>query len=474
MTVTLFDIFNFLFLLYGVAIMTSYLILGILAFIEIKRYKNATTFIDYSVLLTSDNAPTISIIAPAYNESATIIENIKSLLSLRYNNYRVIVVNDGSKDDTLEKVIAEYQLKQVSYYFDEAISTQSVRSVYKPANKAFSKLIVVDKENGGKADALNVGLNIADSEFVACIDVDCMLAEDALLKMIKPFMENNHRPLIAAGGPIEIANSCKIFKGKLLEANIPRRFLPAVQILEYMRAFLLGRMGWSRINGLLLISGAFGVFNRSIAIAAGGYNPKTVGEDMELVVRMRRYMEEHKQKYRVKLIPEPLCWTEVPEDYKILSSQRNRWTRGTIETLQLHRKLFFNPRHRLTGMVSIPYWVFFEWLAPIIEFGGILYFLFLLLFSQIYWLYFLSLLVTIYFFAIAFSGYSMLVEHLFFEKYTKFSHSFKLTAISLVEPFLHHPFVVWTSIKGNWTKLTKKNIKWGTMTRKGFGAEKAN
>lgn len=474
MTVTLFEIFNFLFLLFGVAIMTSYLILGILAVIEIKHYKNATSFVDYSALLTSDNAPTISIIAPAYNESATIIENIKSLLSLRYNKYRVIVVNDGSKDDTLKKVIEEYQLKQVSYYFDESIFTQPVRSVYKPANKAFNKLIVVDKENGGKADALNVGLNIADSEYVACIDVDCMLAEDALLKMIKPFMENDRRPLIAAGGPIEIANSCKIFKGKLLEANIPKRFLPSVQILEYMRAFLLGRMGWSRINGLLLISGAFGVFNRSIAVAAGGYNPKTVGEDMELVVRMRRYMEAHKRKYRVKLIPEPLCWTEVPEDYKILGSQRNRWTRGTIETLQLHRKLFFNPRHRITGMISIPYWVFFEWLAPLFEFGGILYFLFLLLFSKIYWLYFLSLLIAVYFFAIAFSGYSLLVEHLFFEKYTKFSHTLKLTVISLVEPFLHHPFVVWTSIKGNWTKLTGKNVKWGTMTRKGFSSEKTN
>ncbi|MGM0551277.1 MAG: glycosyltransferase family 2 protein [Bacteroidota bacterium] len=474
MTITIFDLFNFLFLLFGVAVMTSYVVLGLLAAIEIHRYKKATSFVDYNILLTSDDAPTISIIAPAYNESATIIENIQSLLSLRYNKFRVIVVNDGSKDDTLQKVIAKYQMEQVSYYFDESIATQPVRSVYKPANRAFSNLIVVDKENGGKADALNVGLNIADSEFVACIDVDCMLAEDALLKMIKPFMENDQRPLIASGGPIEIANSCKIFKGKLVEANIPRRFLPRVQILEYMRAFLLGRMGWSRINGLLLISGAFGVFNRSIAVAAGGYNPKTVGEDMELVVRMRRYMEERKRKYRVKLIPEPLCWTEVPEDYKILGSQRNRWARGTIETLQLHRKLFFNPRYRLTGMVSIPYWVFFEWLAPLIEFTGILYFIFLLFFAQIYWLYFFSLLVTVYFFAIAFSAYSLIIEHLFFEKYTKFSHTLKLTAISLVEPFLHHPFVVWTSVKGNWTKLTKKNVKWGQMTRKGFASEKAN
>lgn len=266
------------------------------------------------------------------------VENVRSLLSNHYPNYNVIIVNDGSTDDSLEKLIEAYDLERAEYEVDEKIQTQPLRGgIFKSKNPAFEKLTVVDKENGGKADALNMGLNISRSKYVACIDVDCLLLEDALQKMIKPFLEATDYRVIAAGGVIRIANSCIIRGGKLIEVNLPKNLLVQSQILEYLRAFLLGRMAWSRLNGLLVISGAFGIFDKSVAIEVGGYDTNTVGEDMEIIVRMRRYMEEIDEKYKVGYIPDPLCWTEAPDNYKTLVSQRNRWTRGTIETLIVYK-----------------------------------------------------------------------------------------------------------------------------------------
>ena len=326
---------HFLFFLYSFTIIGSYIILGIISVFETIEYMKKNKFVNYNKILSSNISPSISIIAPAYNESLNIIENVRSLLSLHYANYDVIIVNDGSKDDSLEKLIEAYNLIPVDFLINEQIPTQPLRKgIYKSTNPAFEKLIVVDKENGGKADALNMGLNISTNKYVACIDVDCLLIEDALLKLIKPFLESIDQKVIAAGGVIRIANSCIIEQGKLLDINLPKKMLEKGQILEYLRAFLLGRMAWSRLNGLLVISGAFGLFDKKIAIGVGGYDTNTVGEDMEIIVRMRRYMEENKLKYKVAYIPDPLCWTEAPDNYKTFISQRNRWTRGTIETLK--------------------------------------------------------------------------------------------------------------------------------------------
>ena len=464
----IYEVINWIFLVFTIAVSSSYVFLAVLSILEIRSYKHNNHFVDYYELLNSKFAPSISVIAPAYNEGLTIVENIKSLLSFHYPDFRIIVVNDGSKDNTLEKVIQHYNLRKVRFHYDQKIETNKVRGVYKSKNPAYNKLLVIDKHNGGKADALNVGLNVSMTDYVACIDVDCMLSEDALLKMVKPFIEDSKEEMIAAGGIIKVANSCDIMGGKLITPRIPESLLPRFQILEYIRAFFMGRMAWSRLNGLLLISGAFGVFDRKIALSAGGYNPKTVGEDMELVVRMRRYMEDNKRKYRVGFIPDSLCWTEVPETKKILASQRNRWTRGTIETLLLHRKMFFNPRYRITGMLSYPYWFFFEWLAPILEFVGLVYFAFLWMFADIYWLFFFLLLLAVYLFAVMFTTFSLLIEELNYNEYPKSKDMIKLVLTAILEPITFHPFIVWAAIKGNWAKLTGKKLKWGQMQRKGF------
>jgi poly-beta-1,6-N-acetyl-D-glucosamine synthase len=459
-------IVNTLVFAYAIAIAITYLFLAAVSFIEMRRYMQKNFFIDYKYILSSPFAPGISLIAPAYNEALTIIDNVKSLMSIMYNNYEVIIINDGSKDETLAKMIPAFDLIKVDFDLQYAIKTKNVRGVYKSRNKAFKKLMVVDKENGGKADALNVGLNISKKDLVACIDVDCIIEPDALLKMVKPFLEET-KPVIASGGVVRIANSCVVEEGRLVEVRLPENLIARFQVLEYIRAFLLGRMAWSRLNGLLLISGAFGLFRRDVAVKAGGYNHNTVGEDMELVVRMRTHMQENKLPYKVAYIPDPLCWTEAPSNYEILSRQRNRWARGTFETLKIHRRVFFNFKYGVMGMFSYPFWFFFEWLAPFVEFIGSLFFLFFVFMGSVDWIFFLCLLWVVYCFALFISMFSLLSEEMSFFKYTNKKDVFKMILVAIIEPFWFHPRVVWWSLKGNFD-LIKGKKSWGEMTRQGF------
>ncbi|SFD76242.1 Glycosyltransferase, catalytic subunit of cellulose synthase and poly-beta-1,6-N-acetylglucosamine synthase [Chitinophaga sp. CF118] len=466
----IFDALTYSMLGYSLLLLLCYILIGVYSVDEIKRYLNKNSFTDYRLLAGSTEAPTISILAPAYNEGATITENVRSLLSIHYNNLELIIINDGSKDDTLSKLILAYDLFQINYFYNDQISTKKIRGVYKSHNKVYRKLTVVDKENGGKADALNVGVNIASNNYIVCIDVDCVLEQDAILKLAKPFMEQTSKRIIATGGVIRIANSCEIESGKLVKVRLPEKLLPRIQTLEYIRAFLLGRMAWSRLNGLLLISGAFGAFDKEIVIKAGGYNHNTVGEDMELVVRMRRLMEELKQPYKVSFIPDPLCWTEAPSSYKILGRQRNRWTRGTIETLLLHKVMFFNPKYGLLGMLSYPYWFFFEFLAPLVEFIGFLTFLICCMLGIVNWSFFLVLAILIFSFGFLYSVFAILMEVLTYNQYNNNRDIFKLVLTAMIEPFIFHPFVVWSAIQGNIDLLRNKN-SWGEMTREGFDSK---
>jgi cellulose synthase/poly-beta-1,6-N-acetylglucosamine synthase-like glycosyltransferase len=461
------DVFTGGMFLYSGVVICFYIFIAVVSIGETRNYLRKSSFTDYNILASSEFAPSLSIIAPAYNEGATIVENVKSLLNIYYNNNEIIIVNDGSKDNSLEKLIEVYSLEKVEIDIVESLRTKKIKGIYKSKNPVYRKLIVIDKVNGGKADALNVGINVASNKYIVCIDVDCILEQDAMLKLTKPFLEVGAARMIASGGVVRIANSCEVIDGKIYRVHLPRQFLPRMQVLEYIRAFLLGRMAWTRMNGLLLISGAFGAFDREIVIKVGGYNTATVGEDMELVVRMRRYMEEQEMPYQVAYIPDPLCWTEAPSSFKILGRQRNRWTRGTIQTLQIHKKMFFNKRYGVLGLLSYPYWFFFEFLAPLIEFVGFIAFLVMAMLGLMDWKYFLALLVFLYSFAFLFSVFAILMEVLTYNQYKRRNEIIKLVLTALVEPFIFHPFVVWSAVKGNIDLLRKKE-SWGEMSRQGF------
>ncbi len=463
----LYQIIIWLFILYSIAVFLIYGWIGLYAYGAVLRYKHENTFTDYNLIATNPNAPRFSIIAPAFNEGKTIVENVRSLLSIYYHNLEIIIVNDGSRDDSIDQLIAAYDLEQVSFFIQGMIPTKEVRGIYRSKNPAFKKLLVVDKANGGKADALNVGVNISSGEYIVCIDVDCILEQDAILKLAKPFLEQTNKRVIACGGVIRLANNCQIENGKVVQVNLPKSWLGRTQALEYIRAFVLGRMAWSRASGLILISGAFGAFDKEIVLACGGYDSKTVGEDMELVVRMRRYMEEHKLKYEVVNIPDPLCWTEVPETKEVLRKQRNRWMRGTMETLWKHRKLLFNPRYGRLGMVSIPYWFLFEFLGPLVEFTGYFIFFVFLILGIINWPFFFALFALVVSSGILYSIYAVLIDLVGHQVYTKRKDLSKLIATAILEPFYFHPIVVKAGVRGAVDYFRNKH-GWGEMTRQGF------
>ena len=461
------EIFNYFILFFAISVMASYVVLAMISAYGLKKYLKHNRYVNYDSLLVLQDAPKVSLLAPAYNEGRTIEENVKSLLGIKYNNFEVIVINDGSKDNSIEVLVKAFDLVVSNAVYKAEIPTKNVRAIYKSTNPVYSNLVVIDKENGGKADALNIGINFATNPYVVCIDVDCIMDKDVLLKLAKPFLEYSDKRIIATGGVVRIANSCEIKSGKLVRVFAPENYLARIQVLEYLRAFILGRMAWSHMDGLLLISGAFGMFDREIVIAAGGYNPKTVGEDMELVVRMRRYMIETKQEYRIQYIPDPLCWTEAPESFQILRKQRSRWTRGTIETLWIHRKMLFNPKYKILGMLSFPYWFLYEFLAPIIEATGLLItFLFACL-GILKWSFFIWLLLFVYSFAVMFSFMALYAEESTFKRYQTYTDLFKLVGVAFIEPIYFHPFTVYAALRGNYEKL-KGSHGWGEMTRKGF------
>ena len=462
------DYINIVFLIFSITLVLLFTGMAYLATVNSIHYRNKNSFGDLSKVMASPIAPGITIIAPAYNEALTIVENIRSLLSLQYVNYEVMVVNDGSRDDTLIKMIEAYDLEKVDRSIDPNWPCKPIKAIYKSRQRSFSRLTVIDKVNGGKSDALNTGMRLSENKYVGCIDVDCLLLPEALLHVVKAFYQPSEKRVIAVGGVIRIANSCKISGGQLEEIHLPKNWLAKFQLLEYTRSFLLGRMAWGRIDSLLIISGAFGFFDREIALAAGGYNTETVGEDMEIIFRMRRYMHERNLPYTVEYIPDPLCWTEVPESTKILINQRDRWARGNLETLYHHKDMFFNPRYGRLGMLSYPYWFFYEWLAPILEFFG---FISILLFYYLGILnleFFVAITLTIYTFSVMFSLYAILWEVFTYNQYTRIKDLVTLVFCALVEPLVFHPIVVWSAIRGNYKKLFKINAGWGSQVRKGF------
>ena len=448
----------------------SYLILGIFSATALRRYLRKNSYVKYDSLVLSPLSPKISIIAAAFNESKTIIDNVRTLLSLYYNNFEVILVNDGSTDNTFEEIKEHYELTKVNYYFDYHIPCERIRGVYKSKNPSYNRLIVIDKKNGGKADSLNAGINICQNSLFVSIDADSIIETDSILKLVKPFLEEKERKVIGAGGVIRIVNSCDVERGRIREIHLPGQILPRLQVLEYTRAFLLGRMAWSRLDGLMLISGAMGIFDRETVIKGGGYSIKTVGEDMELVLRMRRRMAEEGVKYEVTYIPDPLCWTQVPSDFRSLRKQRTRWTRGLVESLTTHRKIFFNKTYGRLGLLGYPYWFFFEWLAPLTAFLGFIFSVFLVVTNSINWPFYLLLFLFIYTFAVSLSTWAILFEEITYHKYKKKRDVLKLLIAALLEPFFY-PMHTYFAVRGNLEVLRGKK-GWGKAVRKGFAKKK--
>ena len=465
---------SWFFLIYGVCLISIYFAGVILSNRAVKRNKRRSRFLKVSDIVSATDIPSVSLVAPAFNEGLTIVENVKSLLSIQYPFYELIVVNDGSTDNSMELLIEKYDLEPFDATFViQPIPTATVNRIYKSKKVQFKHLTVIDKNNGGRADALNAGINFAGTELVLCTDADCIIEQEAILKMVRPYLEEGGKEIIACGGGIGIANDSIIRDGVLKKLNVPNDLVPTIQVVEYIRAFLIGRMGWGEINGLMLVSGAFGMYPRTRMIEVGGFDAKTVGEDLELCIRLRVHMEKLKKPYKVVYIPETLCWTEAPPDYSIFIKQRDRWARGLWETLKLHKYLFLNPRYRNMGMFFFPYWCFFEFGAPIVEFLG---FISLVLFGYlgfINWTTAILLFTSVYLLGCIFSTVSIFFYVKNFRHYSSPVQISELLLAAYLEPFLFHPILVYGQMKGYYKKLFRIKSGWGVMTRKGFNSGNA-
>lgn len=459
--------------LFSVIYIIFYSILAGLSYYAIKKSLNTKYFVPNNVIIKSNYIPGVSIVAPAFNEGATVVNNVKSLLSLTYPKFEVVLVNDGSADDTLQKLIKEFELVKVDFYYQEKIKTHTVRGHYKSTNPLYYKLLVVDKENAkSKADAVNVGVNSTKYPLFICTDVDCILKNDTIIKLAKPFIESKKR-VIATGAGIRISNSCEVKDGFLVKIHYPKGWLPRFQELEYVRAFLFGRMAWSEINGLLLVSGALGMFDKEIVIAAGGYFHKSLGEDMELVTRMRKYMYDNKLPFSIQYIPESLCWTEAPTTKEVFIRQRVRWARGLIQTLNMHKNVFFNPKYQRTGFLIFPYFFLFEFLIPILEVIGLLVLIFGFFVLHEDYLNFFYLSLTIYLFYIIVTFISILLDDVIYKNYANAKEIVVLVMMAIIEPFCYHPINVYASLKGYYNFFSLKEQTWGNMQRQGFNSPAA-
>ena len=449
---------------YFVFINIVYILMLLIAFNAIKKYSQHVQSMEMKNLFLSPFAKPISLLVPAYNEQATIVGSLKSILQLQYPAYEIILINDGSSDNTLEQLLNSFDLVKTKNVFRPQLPCQDIKGIYE--STTFPNLTVVDKVNGGKADALNTGINISKYPLICSLDADSVLEPDVLVKIVRPFVEDH--TTVAAGGSIRIANGCEIFSGRVNKIGLPKSLLGKFQIMEYLRAFLAGRMAFSLINGLIIISGAFGIFKKSTVVEIGGYRAGSVGEDMELVMRLHARLREKKEPYNITFIPDPVCWTEAPEDVKVLGLQRTRWQRGLLESLLGHKEMLFNPKYGIIGLVVYPFFLFAEGFGPILELLGFLVFFVSWYFDMVaYPLVYLFILATIVLNILLSIG-SVIFEEMTYQRYPKTSMIITLIGLSFVEILLYRPVTSWYRIVGIFQYFTGKKGGWGKMVRKGF------
>lgn len=441
-----------------------YLLLIISALLYVRKQMFQSQTVKPRGLFKSDLYKTISILVPAYNESSNIIESIESLLKLEYPEYEIIVVNDGSADDTLEQLITYFELEMTDLYYEETVDHEHIRGIYQSPD--LPPLTVIDKENGGKADALNAAVNVSESDLVCSIDADSILEQDVLKKLIQTFIQ--HRNTVAAGGIVRVINGCNIENREIKDIHVPDSFLGRLQSVEYIRAFLFGRVGWDYLNSLMIISGAFGIFDRKAVLEVGGYLTDTVGEDMELIVRLHRHNLKKENDYKIRFLPEPICWTEVPTDYSSLRNQRNRWHRGLADTIWRHLGMLFNPRYKHIGMFVMPFFLFFELIGPVIQIGSYAYLLTLFflpgLFNTSFVLLFLAASII---YGMIVSLISVLAEEVAFKTYSSYKDILVLSLYSFLENLGYRQIHGWWQLSGL-IDFFKGNKSWGKISRVGF------
>jgi cellulose synthase/poly-beta-1,6-N-acetylglucosamine synthase-like glycosyltransferase len=456
---------NYVVLGYFVLLTVSYLAVSVMSAIQVRSYFRRRSELALRRTLGSRLTPPVTICVSAYNEAETIVDSIRAMLTLDYPGYEVALTNDGSTDATLDALIEGFGLRRVDQPLRPGIETKPVLGVYR--SRLHRNLVVIDKANGGRSDGLNASINAASSPLICCVDADSILERDGLLAAVSPFVERPDK-VVGAGGIIRVANGCRIERGHVVRVGLPKHPLAMLQTVEYLRAFLAARTGWSMVNGLLIISGAFGVFRRSAVVEAGGFATDSIGEDFELCVRLHALQRSDGRRGRLEFVPDPVCWTEVPERLRDLGGQRHRWHRGLVDTLWRHRRLIGNPRYGTVGMLALPFFFLFELLGAFVE-----------LFGYVVIALSLALGVVNVEFALVFVGVAMLsglllslsavlLEDTAFRRYGRMRELLRLVAYGVLENFGYRQVITVYRVRGFFAYL-RGNKAWGEIQRVGFG-----
>lgn len=434
----------------------------------VNRYVKQRPLRDYRYVGMSEMSMPVSILVPGYNEEPTIVESVRSLLVTSFRQLEVIIINDGSKDRTLDRLIDAFELVPVDRVPRSGLPTQPVKQVY--LSSIDDRIVVIDKDNGGKADALNTGLNYAQFPLVCAIDADTVLDPGAISRLVWEFQSDPD--IVATGGIVRVVNGSRVEGGKITSIRTPRSIIANIQIMEYLRAFLGGRLAWSRWGILLVVSGAFGLFRRDVMVAAGGYDVDSITEDAELIVRIRRMMTEQGRSCKITFFPDPICWTEAPGDFTQLVRQRDRWQRGLGELLIKHRSLLFNPKYGRVGMLAVPYFWIFEFLEPIVTVIGLTLCTFGFIIGMVNPFTYALLLAFSTAYGMLISMAVILMEERAFQRYPGWKDLGKLTLASFLENFGYRQWQAYVRLRAIF-RIRKSSRVWGEMTRAGFAPSDA-
>jgi cellulose synthase/poly-beta-1,6-N-acetylglucosamine synthase-like glycosyltransferase len=415
-------------------------------------------------------SPPITLIAPAHNEEGSIRVAVRNLLELDYPELEIIVVNDGSADGTLEEMRDEFRLRPVRVVYIPTLKCAPVRGLYRSG--VDPRLLVIDKEPAGsKADAVNAGLNAATSPYTCVVDADSVLERDALLRIMLPILADPKR-VVAVGGIIRVLNGSEITNGQIRRVRLPRKSIEVIQVIEYLRAFLIGREAWGQGNMLMIISGAFGVFRTDLVRAIGGYRANAIGEDFDLVARMHRHLREKKADYHIHFVPDPMCWTEVPSDLKSLGRQRARWQKGLMDVLLSTGGMLFRPRYGRIGFFALPYLWVFVFAAPVLEILGIITIVLAAALGVLSRGFFLQFLLFGYAFATVISIGSVLQEEITYKRYNDWQDVVRLVSYCFLEHFPYRQMHMLWRLQGIWQYLRGNNA-WAPLKRKGLQSASA-
>ncbi|MBI3405982.1 MAG: glycosyltransferase family 2 protein [Acidobacteria bacterium] len=443
----------------------AYLVLLVVAICTSALHQRKLASLRLENLNASPFSPPISLLVPAHNEEKTIVEALRSLLALEYPEVELIVINDGSTDSTLDVLREHFSLVETDILYIPEVPSKPVRGLYVSRNEP--RLVVVDKEAGGsKADAVNAGFNVSTSPYVCVLDADSILERDALLRIMTPIL-TDPRKLAGVGGIVRVVNGSAVAGGKLQEIRLPRKPVEIIQVVEYLRAFLIGREGWAQGNMLLIISGAFGVFSRDLVKAIGGYRASAIGEDFDLVMRLHRHLRDTGADYHIGFVPDPVCWTEVPSDLTSLGRQRARWQKGLFDVLLSNRDMLFRKKYGRIGSFAMPYMWLFELFAPVIEIVGYATIVLAAVLGVLSREFFLQFLLFGYLFATLISIGSVLQEEITYKRYNHWRDVAWLVAFCFLEHFPYRQMHMWWRLRGLWQFL-RGDMKWQRMKRVGF------